>query len=164
MPHQTTKRKPTGGSTHLAAWSAENNLLLNTSKSKELIVFRRKTGDMHNPTHQRAGCWRSSALSSWGPHLWWPVLVYHHLQPGEEGPPVPLLIKDTEEETPVFSYPVEPLPRCDWGHSYHLCKVWWEEALSATSSHHSEGLLSPCTQTFCPLALWQANWKPLDKD
>ncbi|KAF0026073.1 hypothetical protein F2P81_020810 [Scophthalmus maximus] len=37
---------------HLAAWCADNNLLLNTSKTKELIVdFRRKRGSTHNPIH-----------------------------------------------------------------------------------------------------------------
>uniref|UniRef100_A0A3Q3G1R3 Reverse transcriptase domain-containing protein n=1 Tax=Labrus bergylta TaxID=56723 RepID=A0A3Q3G1R3_9LABR len=37
---------------HLAAWCADNNLLLNTSKTKEIIVdFRRERGSMHNPIH-----------------------------------------------------------------------------------------------------------------
>ncbi|KAK3510736.1 hypothetical protein QTP70_021327 [Hemibagrus guttatus] len=37
---------------HLVAWCADNNLLLNTSKSKELIVdFRREKGRTHDPIH-----------------------------------------------------------------------------------------------------------------
>ncbi|KAK3555163.1 hypothetical protein QTP86_010050 [Hemibagrus guttatus] len=37
---------------HLVAWCADNNLLLNTSKTKELIVdFRREKGRTHDPTH-----------------------------------------------------------------------------------------------------------------
>ncbi|KAK0142660.1 RNA-directed DNA polymerase from mobile element jockey [Merluccius polli] len=37
---------------HLAVWCADNNLLLNTSKTKELIVdFRKKKGETHNPIH-----------------------------------------------------------------------------------------------------------------
>uniref|UniRef100_A0A3Q3GWF6 Reverse transcriptase domain-containing protein n=1 Tax=Labrus bergylta TaxID=56723 RepID=A0A3Q3GWF6_9LABR len=37
---------------HLAAWCADNNLLLNTSKTKEIIVdFRRERGSTHNPIH-----------------------------------------------------------------------------------------------------------------
>ncbi|KAM7003411.1 uncharacterized protein LKV04_004454 [Tautogolabrus adspersus] len=37
---------------HLAAWCADNNLLLNTSKTKELIVdFRKERRDTHNPIH-----------------------------------------------------------------------------------------------------------------
>ncbi|KAK3566942.1 hypothetical protein QTP86_006760 [Hemibagrus guttatus] len=37
---------------HLVAWCADNNLLLNTSKTKELIVdFRREKGRMHDPIH-----------------------------------------------------------------------------------------------------------------
>ncbi|KAK0146238.1 RNA-directed DNA polymerase from mobile element jockey [Merluccius polli] len=35
---------------HLAVWCADNNLLLNTSKTKELIVdFRKEKGETHNP-------------------------------------------------------------------------------------------------------------------
>ncbi|KAK3564955.1 hypothetical protein QTP86_031109, partial [Hemibagrus guttatus] len=37
---------------HLVAWCADNNLLLNTSKMKELIIdFRREKGRMHDPIH-----------------------------------------------------------------------------------------------------------------
>ena len=37
---------------HLATWCADNNLLLNTSKTKELIVdFRKKKGSTHDPIH-----------------------------------------------------------------------------------------------------------------
>ena len=37
---------------HLAAWCAHNNLLLNTSKTKELIVdYRKEKGDTHTPIH-----------------------------------------------------------------------------------------------------------------
>ncbi len=37
---------------HLAAWCPDNNLLLNTSKTKELIVdFRKKKGGTHDPIH-----------------------------------------------------------------------------------------------------------------
>ncbi len=37
---------------HLAAWCAENSLLFNTSKTKELIVdFRKKKGGTHDPIH-----------------------------------------------------------------------------------------------------------------
>ncbi|KAK3510755.1 hypothetical protein QTP70_021342, partial [Hemibagrus guttatus] len=37
---------------HLVAWCADNNLLLNTSKTKELFVdFRREKGTMHGPIH-----------------------------------------------------------------------------------------------------------------
>uniref|UniRef100_A0A3Q3MEX0 Reverse transcriptase domain-containing protein n=1 Tax=Labrus bergylta TaxID=56723 RepID=A0A3Q3MEX0_9LABR len=37
---------------HLAAWCADNNLLLNNSKTKEIIVdFRRERGSTHNPIH-----------------------------------------------------------------------------------------------------------------
>ncbi|KAI3369658.1 hypothetical protein L3Q82_024504, partial [Scortum barcoo] len=37
---------------HLAAWCADNNLLLNTSKTKELIVdFRKVKRETHDPIH-----------------------------------------------------------------------------------------------------------------
>ncbi|KAL2088346.1 hypothetical protein ACEWY4_015245 [Coilia grayii] len=37
---------------HLATWCADNNLLLNTSKTKELIVdYRKEKGDTHTPVH-----------------------------------------------------------------------------------------------------------------
>ncbi|KAK3542704.1 hypothetical protein QTP86_034787 [Hemibagrus guttatus] len=37
---------------HLVAWCADNNLLLNTSKTKELIIdFRREKGRMYDPIH-----------------------------------------------------------------------------------------------------------------
>ncbi|KAK0154530.1 hypothetical protein N1851_003367 [Merluccius polli] len=37
---------------HLAVWCADNNLLLNTSKTKELIVdFRKEKGETHTPIH-----------------------------------------------------------------------------------------------------------------
>uniref|UniRef100_A0A3P9IWZ8 Reverse transcriptase domain-containing protein n=1 Tax=Oryzias latipes TaxID=8090 RepID=A0A3P9IWZ8_ORYLA len=37
---------------HLATWCADNNLLLNTNKTKELIVdFRKKNGSTHDPIH-----------------------------------------------------------------------------------------------------------------
>ncbi len=37
---------------HLAAWCADNNLLLNTSKTKELIVdFRKEKSETHDPIH-----------------------------------------------------------------------------------------------------------------
>uniref|UniRef100_A0A9J8ANG1 Reverse transcriptase domain-containing protein n=1 Tax=Cyprinus carpio carpio TaxID=630221 RepID=A0A9J8ANG1_CYPCA len=37
---------------HLAAWCTDNNLPLNTSKTKELIVdFRKNKGSMHDPIH-----------------------------------------------------------------------------------------------------------------
>ncbi|KAK3514930.1 hypothetical protein QTP86_005256, partial [Hemibagrus guttatus] len=37
---------------HLVAWCADNNLLLNTSKTKELIIdFRREKGRTYDPIH-----------------------------------------------------------------------------------------------------------------
>ncbi|KAK3521159.1 hypothetical protein QTP70_000523 [Hemibagrus guttatus] len=37
---------------HLVAWYGDNNLLINTSKTKEIIVdFRREKGRTHNPIH-----------------------------------------------------------------------------------------------------------------
>ncbi|KAK3561235.1 hypothetical protein QTP86_030585, partial [Hemibagrus guttatus] len=37
---------------HLVAWCADNNLLLNTSKTKDLIIdFRREKGRTHDPIH-----------------------------------------------------------------------------------------------------------------
>ncbi len=37
---------------HLAEWCTENNLLLNVSKTKELIVdFRKKEAKTHNPVY-----------------------------------------------------------------------------------------------------------------
>ncbi|KAK3570663.1 hypothetical protein QTP86_024762 [Hemibagrus guttatus] len=40
---------------HLVTWCADNNLLLNTSKTKELIVdFRREKGRTHDPIHRNA--------------------------------------------------------------------------------------------------------------
>ncbi|KAK3509006.1 hypothetical protein QTP70_018046 [Hemibagrus guttatus] len=78
---------------HLVVWCADNNLLLNTSKTKKLIVdFRRKKGRMHKPIHIN-GCRACIQLQvSRDPHLRGPVLDHQYLQSGQKGSSVPFIL------------------------------------------------------------------------
>ena len=102
---------------HLATWCMDNNLLLNTSKTKELIVdFRKKRRGTYDPIHPYQQDGRRASLQlqiPGGPHLGGPVLDHQHLQPGKESSSALLLPEDIEEEPSVSSHPGELLPRCD---------------------------------------------------
>ncbi|KAK3508885.1 hypothetical protein QTP70_012514 [Hemibagrus guttatus] len=78
---------------HLVAWCADNNLLLNTSKTKKLIVdFRREKGRTHKPIHIN-GCGACIQLQVFGdPHLRGPVLDHQYLQSGQKGSSVPFIL------------------------------------------------------------------------
>ncbi|KAK3514088.1 hypothetical protein QTP70_003217 [Hemibagrus guttatus] len=56
---------------HLVAWCDDNNLLLNNSKAKELIIdFRREKGRMHDPIHiNRMAVERVSSFKFLGTHI-----------------------------------------------------------------------------------------------
>lgn len=101
-----------------APWCADNNLLLNTTTTKELILDFRGREEAHiSPSTSTGGLWNASTASnSWGFYIskdppW--SINHQHLKPGQEGSPVPLFPEDTEETPPVLGYPGELLSRCD---------------------------------------------------
>ncbi len=80
----------------LTNWCHNNNLSLNISKTKELVVdFRRLSSEHPPPTPSTGLQWSGSAASSssfLGPHL-----DYSHIVSSDEGPPASLLPQATAE-------------------------------------------------------------------
>ncbi|TWW73566.1 hypothetical protein D4764_15G0009600 [Takifugu flavidus] len=93
---------------HLTMWCTDNNLLLNTSKTKKLIVdFRKARGGKHDPIHINGMAVECiSSFKFLETHLGGPVLDHKYLQHDQESSPAPHLPGNTEEEPPVFRRPV----------------------------------------------------------
>ncbi len=83
----------------LTNWCHNNNLSLNISKTKELVVeFRRRTS-VHPPHHHRqdsSGAGQQLQVP-WRSHHRGSHLDYSHTVSSEEGPPASLLPQATEE-------------------------------------------------------------------
>ncbi len=86
----------------LTNWCHNNNLSLNISKTKELVVdFRRRTS-VHLPHHHRqdsSGAGQQLQVT-WRSHHRGSHLDYSHTVSSEEGPPATLLPQATEEIWP----------------------------------------------------------------
>ncbi|KAI5613979.1 gastrula zinc finger protein XlCGF28.1-like [Silurus asotus] len=102
---------------HLATWCNNNNLLLNTSKTKKLIVdFRKETRGTQDTTHINGMAVErvSSFWGSWGSTSRWTC-------PGLQTPPAPLFPEDTKEKSALLGYPGELLPLRNRKHPDQLC-------------------------------------------
>ncbi|KAK3549317.1 hypothetical protein QTP70_034544 [Hemibagrus guttatus] len=101
---------------HLVAWCADNNVLLNTSKMKELIIdFRREKGRTHDPIHINGMAVESvSSFKFLGTHisedLSWTTNTSSLVKKAHQHLFLP---KHSEEEPPVFNHPGELLPLHD---------------------------------------------------
>ncbi|KAI3374158.1 hypothetical protein L3Q82_006012 [Scortum barcoo] len=96
---------------HLAAWCADNNLLLNTSKTKELIVdFRKVKRETHDPIHINGmAVERVSSFKFLGTHisenLSWTANTSSLIKKAHQRL---FFLEDTEEEPPVHCHPRQP--------------------------------------------------------
>ncbi|KAI3367275.1 hypothetical protein L3Q82_008318 [Scortum barcoo] len=96
----------------LAEWCDTNNLLLNTGKTKELIVDFRRNADPHTPIHIKGmTVERVNSFKFLGVHisedLTWTTGCSKLVK---KGSPAPFLPEDSEEEPPVLRHPGELLP------------------------------------------------------
>ncbi|KAK3508864.1 hypothetical protein QTP70_010719 [Hemibagrus guttatus] len=97
---------------HLVAWCADNNLLLNISKTKELIIdFRREKGRTHDPIHINGmAVERVSSFKFLGTHisedLSWTTNTSSLVKKAHQ---CLFLPKHSEEKPPVFNHPGELL-------------------------------------------------------
>ncbi|KAK1790955.1 hypothetical protein P4O66_014791 [Electrophorus voltai] len=101
---------------HLENWCQENNLLLNVSKTKELIVDCSKKQERHyQPVRISGNTVERVDQVPWSSHLAGPVLVPPHQLPGKEGssaslpPQTPTRIQTALQDGHLF--PASPL---DW--------------------------------------------------
>ena len=184
---------------HLATWCTENNLLLNTTKTKELIVdFRKKSGGTHDTFHINGmAVERVSSYKFLGTHISadmsWTTNTSSLVRKAHQR----LFFLRTLRKNQLSSAIMELLLLRNRKHPDQLCRsVVWEllccgaqgtaaggencpahyrdsttchrahpeETLSAWSSQHPQGLLSPSLHTVFSTALRQAFQEPPDQD
>jgi hypothetical protein len=83
----------------LAVWCQDNNLSLNVSKTKELIVAHRKSRTENAPIHIDGACSGAGREIQvpWCPHHQQPIMVRIHQDSHEEGMLTPIPPQETEK-------------------------------------------------------------------
>ncbi len=111
----------------LAEWCGANNLSLNVSKTKEVVMdFRQNSGD-HPHWPSTARLWReSAALNSWGAHQRGPHLDHQHYITLQEGATAPTLSPPAEKCKSPSTHPHHFLKGKHWERAdqLHHCLVW----------------------------------------
>ncbi|KAI3373891.1 hypothetical protein L3Q82_022460, partial [Scortum barcoo] len=133
---------------HLATWCADNapNLLLNTSKTKELIVdFRKVKRETHDPIHINGmAVERVSSFKFLGIHisenLSWTANTSSLIKKAHQRL---FFLRTLKKNHPVHCHPRQLLPVCDreYPNQLHHSLVW--ELLCRGPARHCRGWLLP---------------------